>query len=242
VRSHTPQCEITQTHNNILQQLTSNEVLQGEGAEAPAGASSPEHTHPNSVSLILSEEENASLIEEFGKANVDDYKKQLTAHIGSEGKKYKSHFWTLRKWMWKDKVRKREEYPDDTPGKDDPKYPELKILMDKKRWYTNDDATGEKYEIDEENNPVYSEGVEYLKEYPLLTDKYPELLNAIKPIHRFDLENARIIDDSDTLSVIPRGTEPFSVIQDKCAEVIGKPVRIFKRVSEFRKSVMEFNQ
>ena len=52
------------------------------------------------VELIDTDHEK--LVKQFGADQVDLYIKRINNHIGSTGTRYRSHYWTLRKWMEKD--------------------------------------------------------------------------------------------------------------------------------------------
>jgi hypothetical protein len=58
----------------------------------------------------LSDDEYKKLIDEFGQVVTQDYINQLDNYIGSKGKRYKSHYATIRTWLNRDikegKVRK----------------------------------------------------------------------------------------------------------------------------------------
>lgn len=50
----------------------------------------------------LTKEEYKKLITEYGKNNIDNKIKDLNFYIGSKGKKYKSHYFTILSWLRKD--------------------------------------------------------------------------------------------------------------------------------------------
>lgn len=52
--------------------------------------------------VYLYEEEYSLLTDKFGKKNTSLYVETLNDYIGSTGKKYKSHFYTLRNWLNRD--------------------------------------------------------------------------------------------------------------------------------------------
>lgn len=58
----------------------------------------------------LSDNEYSELVKLYGKQNVDDYIEKLDNHIGSKGAQYKSHFFTLRSWLKKDKIVKPKSF------------------------------------------------------------------------------------------------------------------------------------
>lgn len=52
--------------------------------------------------VLLTDEENAKLLDKLGKDKTDDYIERLNNYIGSTGKKYKSHYHTILSWSRKD--------------------------------------------------------------------------------------------------------------------------------------------
>ena len=71
--------------------------------------------------VFLSKNEYQSLTDKFGKKNTDTYIESLNDYIGSKGKKYKSHYHTLRTWMRRDKIYKPREEKKEL-GKNRPDY------------------------------------------------------------------------------------------------------------------------
>lgn len=53
--------------------------------------------------VMLTEEEYAKLVELCGKFVLDELMEDLNNYIGSKGKRYKSHYFTLRAWYRKRK-------------------------------------------------------------------------------------------------------------------------------------------
>ncbi len=52
--------------------------------------------------VFLTEEEHKKLIDKLGKDKTKEMIKRLNNYIGSKGKKYKSHYFTILNWMEKD--------------------------------------------------------------------------------------------------------------------------------------------
>lgn len=52
--------------------------------------------------VFLTETENRKLIERFGESEADALKERLNNYVGSKGKKYKSHYFTMLNWKNKD--------------------------------------------------------------------------------------------------------------------------------------------
>lgn len=59
--------------------------------------------------LKLSTGELDELVDKYGQKNVKTYMEKLDNYIGSKGRKYKSHFFTLKSWMQKDGIYKPKE-------------------------------------------------------------------------------------------------------------------------------------
>ncbi len=57
-------------------------------------------------SVLLTLEEYEKLIKSFGEDKTKDYIENLNNYIGSKGKKYKSHYFTILNWSKKDKKSK----------------------------------------------------------------------------------------------------------------------------------------
>lgn len=53
--------------------------------------------------VLLEEKEHEKLLTEYGKEQTDLFIEKLNDYIGSKGKKYKSHYFTIRNWMRKEK-------------------------------------------------------------------------------------------------------------------------------------------
>jgi len=85
----------------------------------PSAASPPTPTDDGTIAygeysnVIITGEEYNSLLVQYGQETVTDYIKRLDLHIASEGKKYKSHSATIRKWINKD-IREGVSSADDT--------------------------------------------------------------------------------------------------------------------------------
>ncbi len=58
--------------------------------------------------VSLSKEEYEKLMTSYGQATVQDFIERLNDYIGSKGKKYKSHYFTIKNWMRRDGVQKKE--------------------------------------------------------------------------------------------------------------------------------------
>jgi hypothetical protein len=56
--------------------------------------------------VILSTEEHKKLLDRFGQKNVNLLIERLNNYIGSHGKKYKSHYFTILNWASKENIRK----------------------------------------------------------------------------------------------------------------------------------------
>ena len=59
-------------------------------------------------SVLLTLEEHQKLIEKFGEGETKTYIENLNNYIGSKGKKYKSHYFTILSWSKKD--NKKEDW------------------------------------------------------------------------------------------------------------------------------------
>jgi hypothetical protein len=53
--------------------------------------------------VLLTEEEYKKLVDRFGEEETNNYITKLNNYIGSKGKKYKSHYFTILNWLNKDK-------------------------------------------------------------------------------------------------------------------------------------------
>ncbi len=62
--------------------------------------------HLDFVRLTI--EEFDKLSTDYGQATVQDFIERLNDYIGSKGKKYKSHYFTIKNWMRRDGVQKKE--------------------------------------------------------------------------------------------------------------------------------------
>jgi phage replication O-like protein O len=69
--------------------------------------------HENFVFLTLNE--YGKLVEQFGEQGTKDRIKNLNMYIGSKGKKYKSHYFTILNWDRKDKKEQKEKQPSKNP-------------------------------------------------------------------------------------------------------------------------------
>ena len=58
--------------------------------------------------VSLTTEEFDKLTTDYGQATVQDFIERLNDYIGSKGKKYKSHYFTIKNWMRRDGVQKKE--------------------------------------------------------------------------------------------------------------------------------------
>lgn len=103
--------------------------------------------------IILAVKEYDTLCERFGEKVVEDYIQRLNFYIGSKGKKYKSHYYTLLSWFRRDNIveiqkktcddnaaleRKRNEMRKEYfPFYDDKKTEELKIMREKTECFSH---------------------------------------------------------------------------------------------------------
>jgi len=55
--------------------------------------------------VLLSPDEYSTLTEKYGKSIITQYIDKLNNYIGSKGKKYKSHYFTILAWINKDNIR-----------------------------------------------------------------------------------------------------------------------------------------
>lgn len=55
--------------------------------------------------VLLTKEEHTTLIQDYGATIAKDYISRLNDYLGSTGKRYKSHYHTLRNWLRRDNVR-----------------------------------------------------------------------------------------------------------------------------------------
>lgn len=74
--------------------------------------------------VLLTTQEYDNLVEKFGEAGTQGWIKRLSGHIGSTGKKYKSHYRTILNWDNRDKEVGHEhgahrQGPRQIPGPDD---------------------------------------------------------------------------------------------------------------------------
>jgi len=60
-------------------------------------------------SVLLTKEEHQKLIDKFGETKTNSYIENLNNYIGSKGKKYKSHYFTILNWSKKD-ISKKENW------------------------------------------------------------------------------------------------------------------------------------
>lgn len=56
----------------------------------------------------LSEKEYEKLCNDFGQAIIFEYIEKLNNYIGSKGKRYKSHYHTIRNWLSRDKIKPKD--------------------------------------------------------------------------------------------------------------------------------------
>jgi len=67
--------------------------------------------------IYLKEEEYNKIFNRYGKYNTELYIEKLNNYIGSKGKRYKSHYYTLLSWLRKDNIQEiKEEKPDCLQG------------------------------------------------------------------------------------------------------------------------------
>ena len=60
-------------------------------------------------SVFLTIKEYEKLIKKFGESKAKDYIENLNNYIGSKGKKYKSHYFTILNWSKKDDKEKPKD-------------------------------------------------------------------------------------------------------------------------------------
>ncbi len=58
--------------------------------------------------VMLSKEEHAKLVERFGKSQTEEKIETLNEYLGSKGKKYKSHYFTILVWARRKSERKKQ--------------------------------------------------------------------------------------------------------------------------------------
>lgn len=58
--------------------------------------------------VLLTQKEHQTLCDLFGEAQTKDLVEKLNNYIGSKGKKYKSHYFTILNWAGKDGIRKHK--------------------------------------------------------------------------------------------------------------------------------------
>ena len=80
-------------------------------------------------SVLLTLEEYGKLIDKFGEDKTKDYIENLNNYVGSKGKKYKSHYYTILSWSKKDikgnskkKFENEREYSNDDRRKIEDKF------------------------------------------------------------------------------------------------------------------------
>ena len=73
--------------------------------------------------VLLSKEEHQKLVDKLGTALVDTYIDRLNNYIGSKGRRYKSHYYTILAWAQKDGAKKR--YTPPTPPPPEPCDPKV---------------------------------------------------------------------------------------------------------------------
>ena len=89
---------------------------EGEGGTSPPKAAEPPPPPQNKKTkhgkefqkVTLHPNEFATLNKEYGADVVEDYINRLDVHLASEGKKYNSHYATIRKWIAQDKRKVKE--------------------------------------------------------------------------------------------------------------------------------------
>ena len=81
--------------------------------------------------VLLTDKEYKKLCELFGKSQADIMIEKLNNYIGSKGKKYKSHYFTILNWAGKDGIRQQRkiEVPKHIKEFKDPKPEEIKKVQ-----------------------------------------------------------------------------------------------------------------
>ena len=54
----------------------------------------------------MTEKEYKKLIDDYGEKIAKDFIERLNDYIGSKGKRYKSHYYTILNWMRRDGIKK----------------------------------------------------------------------------------------------------------------------------------------
>lgn len=52
--------------------------------------------------VLMTKDEHQKLLDRFGQEMTNDYMERLNNHIGSKGRRYKSHYYTICQWIAKD--------------------------------------------------------------------------------------------------------------------------------------------
>lgn len=61
--------------------------------------------------VLLTKEEHKTLIDKIGAKDLTEYLERLNNYVGSTGKRYKSHYFTILNWHRRDKKENQEEQP-----------------------------------------------------------------------------------------------------------------------------------
>jgi len=92
------------THGAFTDEEKRKEVKLKEEKETGGQSSPPRTIIPDCDLLQISPEELKKLQDKYGEAEVQRYCLNLNDYIGSKGKKYRSHYLTVRAWMRRDNI------------------------------------------------------------------------------------------------------------------------------------------
>ena len=65
--------------------------------------------------VLLTEEEHQKLVELMGEEKTDLYIENLNNYVGQHGRKYKSHYYTIRNWYRRDEKENKEKKQQSSP-------------------------------------------------------------------------------------------------------------------------------
>jgi len=79
-------------------------------------AKKEKHVHGEYKHVRLTDEEHDKLVEQYGEATTNDAIKLLDEYIEEKGTKYKSHYLTMKRWVFS-AVEERRQKPQAPPGR-----------------------------------------------------------------------------------------------------------------------------
>lgn len=91
---------VTHTERDIDKELDKDKEIDIEGDNGGKPPRAPKHKYGEYKNVLLTDEELQKLKTEF--SDCEKYIERLSGYIASSGKKYKSHYATIRNWMRRD--------------------------------------------------------------------------------------------------------------------------------------------